>query len=112
MEAFSGPSGFLAYLASHAVQVAVLDIWTENMTGMDLLGHLRARSPQTRTILISGDEESHAGEAAARAAGAFAFFLKPLNATDFLDAVHRAFTAAHASVPAPERAKHGIGVPR
>ena len=45
----------------------------ENMTGMELLAHLCARSPETRAIFITGHED-HAAEALVMAAGAFAFF--------------------------------------
>ena len=91
VETFSRPAVFLAYVASHAVPVAVLDIWMESMTGMELLAHLCACSPLTRTIFITGHEDP-AAESVVKAAGAFAFLLKPLDAEQFLGAVHRAFT--------------------
>ena len=90
VDAFSEPEAFLGHLAAHSVPVAVLDIWMENMTGMELLAHLCARSPKTRVIFITGHED-HAAEATVRQAGAFAFFIKPFDNKQFLAAVRDAF---------------------
>ena len=61
-----------------------------NMTGMELLAHLCARSPKTRVIFITGHEDP-AAEATVRQAGAFAFFIKPFDNKRFLAAVRDAF---------------------
>jgi len=90
VDAFSEPEAFLAHLTAHSVPVAVLDIWMENMTGMELLAHLCARSPKTRVIFITGHED-HAAEAIVKQAGAFAFFIKPFDNKQFLAAVRDAF---------------------
>jgi FixJ family two-component response regulator len=90
VDAFSEPEAFLGYLAAHSVAVAILDIWMENMTGMELLAHLCARSPKTRVIFITGHEDRGA-EATVRQAGAFAFFIKPFDNKRFLAAVRDAF---------------------
>ena len=63
----------------------------ERMTGMELLAHLCARSPQTRVIFITGQEDP-AAEATVMAAGAFAFLLKPFDDDEFLHEVHRALS--------------------
>jgi len=90
--AFSEPKEFLKHLGRHAVEVAVLDIWMDQMTGMELLAHLCAASPQTRVIFITGQEDP-AARATVLQGGAFAFFLKPFDDTAFLTAVRRAFEA-------------------
>jgi len=89
VESFSDPDAFLAYLVSHSVRLVILDIWMDNMTGMELLAHLCARSPSTRVIFITAHED-HAAEATVMQAGAFAFFIKPFDNARFLGAVHRA----------------------
>ena len=89
VESFSEPEAFLAYLAKHSVRLAILDIWMDNMTGMELLAHLCARSPSTRVIFVTGHED-HAAETTVMQAGAFAFFIKPLDNARFLGAVQRA----------------------
>ena len=88
--AFGEPKQFLAHLASHDVEVVVLDIWMDQMTGMELLAHLCAKSPQTRVIFITGQEDP-AARATVLQGGAFAFFMKPFDDTAFLAAVRRAF---------------------
>jgi FixJ family two-component response regulator len=90
VQAFSEPDAFLRHLRMHSVPVAILDIWMDNMTGMELLAHLCARSPKTRVIFITGRED-HAAEATVMQAGAFAFFVKPFDNNGFLAAVRSAF---------------------
>ena len=90
VDAFSKPEAFLLHLAAHPVRVAILDIWMENMTGMELLAHLCARSPETRIIFITGHEDT-AAEATVMQAGAFAFFVKPFENKRFLSVVRNAF---------------------
>src|SRR5206468_11771277 len=60
VQAFSEPDAFLRHLRMHSVPVAILDIWMDNMTGMELLAHLCARSPNTRCIFRS--EERRVGK--------------------------------------------------
>jgi len=93
VQAFSQPEAFLDHVSTHFVPVAVLDIWMERMTGMELLAHLCARSPRTRVIFITGHEDVAAKSVVMRA-GAFAFFLKPVITQEFLSAVERAFNGA------------------
>src|ERR1700758_4228390 len=71
VRAFGQPEDFLNHMATNPVQLVVLDIWMEGMTGMELLAHLCARSPGTRVIFITGHED-HAAETAVKEAGAFA----------------------------------------
>ena len=93
VQAFSEPDAFLRHLRMHSVPVAILDIWMDNMTGMELLAHLCARSPNTRCIFITGRED-HAAEITVMQAGAFAFFVKPFDNKRFLQAVQEALCAA------------------
>jgi FixJ family two-component response regulator len=93
VHAFIQPETFLAHLSTHFVAVAILDIWMEKMTGMELLAHLCARSPRTRVIFITGHEDV-AAKAIVMAAGAFAFFLKPVDEDQLLSAVRHAFNGA------------------
>ena len=85
---FTRPQAFLAYMKTHNVPVAVIDIWMESMTGMELLAHLCACSPDTRLIFITGHEDRGA-EAVVKQAGAFGFFIKPFDQRRFLAAVRR-----------------------
>ena len=91
VRAFGNPEDFLAYTANNAVKVAVLDIWMDRITGMELLAHLCARSPQASAIFITGREDA-AARATVMQAGASAFFIKPIDDVQFLQAVRRAFS--------------------
>ena len=93
VQTFSEPDAFLRHLRIHSVPVAILDIWMDTMTGMELLAHLCARSPNTRCIFITGRED-HAAEMTVMQAGAFAFFVKPFDNKRFLQAVQEALCAA------------------
>jgi FixJ family two-component response regulator len=90
VEAFAEPEAFLAHLATHSVSVVILDIWMDNMNGMQLLAHLCARSPNTRIIFITGRED-RAAKVTVMQAGAFAFFTKPFDNKKFLAALRNAF---------------------
>jgi FixJ family two-component response regulator len=90
---FSQAEAFLEHVSTHFVPVAVLDVWMEKMTGMELLAHLCARSPRTRVIFITGHEDM-AAKAVVMRAGAFAFLFKPVDDGEFLSAVERAFRGA------------------
>ena len=91
--AFSQAEACLDFVPGHTVPVAILDIWMEPMTGMELLAHLAARSPQTHVIFITGRDDP-AAKATVMQAGAFAFFIKPFDDSTFLAAVHRALGAS------------------
>jgi len=95
VQAFSEPEAFLEHVTAHPVPVAILDIWMDNMNGMQLLAHLCARSPSTRVIFITGRED-RAAHATVVQAGAFAFFVKPFDNKKFLAAVRDAFAATSA----------------
>lgn len=94
---FAEPEIFLDYVAKNPVSVAILDIWMEHMTGMELLAHLCAKSPRTRLIFITGREDAGA-EATVTQAGVFAFFLKPFDEEKFLNTVHSALDASKENI--------------
>src|SRR4029450_12818657 len=93
VRAFGDPEDFLNEIATNHVRLVVLDIWMERMTGMELLAHLCARSPETRVIFITGHED-HAAEATVMRAGAAGFFIKPLDNEKFIAAVRDALKQA------------------
>ena len=90
---FAEPETFLNHLATNPVRLVVLDIWMEKMSGMELLAHLCARSPETRVIFITGHED-RAAEATVMQAGASGFFIKPLDNEKFISAVQDALEQA------------------
>ncbi|HEY2120511.1 MAG TPA: response regulator [Candidatus Acidoferrum sp.] len=93
VRAFGDPEDFLNQMATNPVRLVVLDIWMEQMTGMELLAHLCARWPGTRVIFITGHED-RAAEATVMQAGASGFFIKPLDNEKFIAAVRDALNQA------------------
>ena len=89
VRAFGDPEDFLNQMATNPVRLVVLDIWMQQMTGMEVLAHLCARWPGTRVIFITGHED-RAAEATVMQAGASAFFIKPLDNEKFIAAVRDA----------------------
>src|SRR5438309_7267234 len=79
---------FIRYVASHKVPLVVLDIWMEEMTGLEVLARLCAISPQTDVIVITGREDS-AARITAMQIGTVAFLIKPFDDEQFLEVVHR-----------------------
>lgn len=74
--------------------LVVLDIWMEQMNGLEVQEQLRALSPSTRVIIITGRVD-HAATHAALDAGAIAFFIKPFDGEEFLAAVRSALSSSH-----------------
>ncbi len=89
VHAFHEAGAFLRHVAANSVPLVILDMWMEQMTGLETQTHLCAKSPQTRVIIITGRDD-RATRATAMQAGAFAFFIKPFDDDQFLGAVHRA----------------------
>ena len=89
VRSFSEPKSFLAYVQAHPVPVVVLDIWMEEMLGLEVQANLSALSPSTRVIVITGHKDPSA-KLAARDLGVVAFFTKPFDSGQFLSAVYGA----------------------
>jgi FixJ family two-component response regulator len=86
---FNKPKEFLTHVQAHTVPLVVLDIWMEEMSGLEVQAQLSALSPQTRVIIITGREDQTA-KLAALQSGVIAFFTKPFDGDQFLNAVRRA----------------------
>ena len=89
VRAFNKPKEFLTHVQAHVVPLVVLDIWMEEMSGLEVQAQLSAISPQTRVIIITGREDQTA-KLAALQSGVIAFFNKPFDGDQFLNAVRRA----------------------
>jgi len=86
---FNKPKDFLTHVQAHTVPLVVLDIWMEEMSGLEVQAQLSALSPQTRVIIITGREDQSARRTAFDL-GVAAFFTKPFDDDQFLGAVHSA----------------------
>jgi FixJ family two-component response regulator len=76
VEKFSQPSDFLSNLKHARCQVAILDVWMPQMSGLEVQACLRRDSPQTRIIFMTGRDDSSVRQSALDA-GAFGFLTKP-----------------------------------
>jgi len=90
---FREPLGFLKYAARNPVTVALIDVWTPGISGLELQKELRAVSPETRVIVVTADDEDSVRSAAIQN-GATAFFAKPFDDEIFLDAILQAIASA------------------
>jgi FixJ family two-component response regulator len=89
VRAFNKPKEFLTYVQAHAVPLVVLDIWMEEMSGLEVQAQLSALSPNTRVIIMTGREDPSA-KLTVLQSGAIAFFTKPFDDDQFLNAVRGA----------------------
>jgi FixJ family two-component response regulator len=89
VRAFNKPKEFLTHVQAHAVPLVVLDIWMEEMSGLELQVQLSGLSPGTRVIIITGRDDS-AAKLTALQMGVVAFFTKPFDDDQFLKAVRDA----------------------
>jgi two-component system, LuxR family, response regulator FixJ len=85
---FNEPTAFLAHVATQFVPLVILDVWMDQMTGLEVQAELARVSPQTRVIIMTGGKDQ-AVERKAMACGAVAFFMKPFDDKQFLAAVGR-----------------------
>lgn len=88
-QSFEDSEDFLAYARSHAVPVAVLDVWMPRTNGLTVQAQLRAVSPNTKVIVVTGQEMPGIRRAALEG-GAFAFVSKPFDDEAFLSLVRQA----------------------
>ena len=89
VRAFNKPKEFLSHVQAHPVPVVILDIWMEEMSGLELQAQLSGLSPGTRVIVITGRDDS-AAKLTALQMGVTAFFTKPFDDDQFLNAVQGA----------------------
>jgi FixJ family two-component response regulator len=92
-QSFEVAEDFLTHACSHAVSLAVLDVWMPKTSGLEVQARLREVSPDTKVILITA-RETPAIRAAALEGGAFAFLAKPFDDEVFLSLVGQALRSA------------------
>src|SRR5580700_2677406 len=85
-QSFEDAEVFFAYARSHAVTLALLDVWMPKTSGLQVQARLREVSPDTKVIVMTG-RETPAIRTAALESGAFAFLVKPFDDEAFLSLV-------------------------
>jgi len=90
---FEDAEVFFAHARSHAVPLAVLDVWMPETSGLEVQARLHEVSPDTKVIVMTG-RETPAIPTAALNGGAFAFLVKPFDDEAFLSLVRQALRSA------------------
>ena len=89
VESFLDPIAFLRYAEASRPRVAVLDVIMPVMNGLEVQNELRSVSPSTRVIILTSKDDPSV-RSKALAAGATAFFLKPVDDDEFLASIEAA----------------------
>jgi len=92
-QSFEDAEEFLAHARSHVVPLAVLDIWMQKMSGLEVQKRLQVVSPNTKVIVMTA-REIPAIRAVALEGGALAFLVKPFDDEAFLSLVRQALRPA------------------
>ncbi len=86
-DVFSGEEALLE-LSRGDTDLLIADVRLPGISGLELMDKLKARSPEAKVILVSGVTDPKLRQQVAQA-GADAFFFKPIDVPEFLDAVER-----------------------
>ena len=86
--AFSGEEALLEF-TSGKIDLLIADFRLPGITGLELMNKFKGNNPEGKVILISGVTDPKIRQQVAQA-GADAFFFKPIDMPEFLDAVERA----------------------
>jgi two-component system, NtrC family, nitrogen regulation response regulator GlnG len=89
VEAFTDPVAFLDQVAKHCPDVAVIDIIMLEMNGLEVQTRLHRVSPSTRVIVLTAKDDPSVRQIAINR-GASAFFIKGVDASEFLAGVETA----------------------
>ena len=91
METASGPTEALKLLESTSgIAVIVADMRMPEMSGVELLSRVRARWPEIRRIMLTGNTDQETAIAAVNSGKVFRFFNKPVDAELLADAIEAA----------------------
>jgi len=82
------------------VDLLVADVRLPGMSGLELVARVQKRNPELKIILITGITDTNVRRQVADA-GADAFFYKPVEMADFLDAVERCLGLVQTYFPMP-----------
>jgi len=96
-DVLSGEEALLE-LRSAPLDLLVADVRLPGISGLELMDKCKERNPDTKVILISGVTDPDIRKQVAQA-GADAFFFKPIDMPEFLDAVERALGLVETVLP-------------
>ena len=90
VKTFTDPHAFLHEAENCNPRVAIIDMWMPKMNGLDVQRRLRKLSPTTRVIVLTANDDTLV-RWNALAAGAAAFFIKPVRPDKFVSSIRSAF---------------------
>lgn len=88
VQTYTSAESYLAALTDAPSDIVVSDICMPHVNGIELLRRIRAASPKTDVIMVSGAAEK-ADAVQALKLGAFDFFEKPVNGDELLETIKR-----------------------
>jgi len=94
---FTSAEAFLQTGMQAVPDCLLLDLWLPGMTGVELLEHLAARASLLPVVIMTARDDPQMRMRALQA-GVVAYFLKPLEGPDLLQAVQDALDRRHRSV--------------
>jgi two-component system, LuxR family, response regulator FixJ len=89
VEVFTDPVAFLERASTHCPDVAVIDIFMPEMSGLEVQTRLRRVSPSTRVIVLTAKDDPSVRRIAMNSC-ASAFFIKGVGSGEFLAGVKAA----------------------
>ena len=89
VEAFTDPIEFLERASTHCPDVAVIDIFMPEMSGLEVQTRLRRISPSTRVIVLTAKDDPSVRRKAMNE-GASGFFIKGVESGEFLAGIEAA----------------------
>jgi FixJ family two-component response regulator len=92
MLGFADPRLFLEYAQTHAIGLAILDVWMPELSGLEVQSRLREFAPATPVIIMTGRDETGMRRLGLQQ-GAAAFFTKPFSDDALLAAIRAALPA-------------------
>ena len=90
----TSPSAALDLFRSSSVDVAVVDMRMPVVNGIDLIQEMRALSPGSIFLMLTGVEEFAVAVEAINRAGVFRFFTKPCPAAHLIEGIEEALDSA------------------
>jgi CheY-like chemotaxis protein len=102
IEVVDVPSGEEALLVAsrRPVDLLISDVRLPGISGLELMARVHKRNPELKAILVTGLTDDRIRRQVAEA-GASAFFYKPIELPDFLDAVERCLGLVETYFPMP-----------
>jgi len=89
VEVFTDEGEALAFVASHRVDLAIIDIRLKKMLGTEVLAEMKKITPSTKVIMLTGYPTLETARQA-QELGAFDYCIKPIDKTELEEKVAEA----------------------